>query len=55
MDISWVGIFTTIIGFLIRREMKNQEMSCWVSAAIAIESSFAIGMLLAVLSLRLGL
>jgi hypothetical protein len=54
MDIPWVGIFTTVIGYLIWREMKKQEVPRWVAVAITIGSTFAIGMLIAVLSIRLG-
>jgi hypothetical protein len=54
MDIPWVGIFTTVIGFLIWREMKKQDIPRWVAVAITIGSTFAIGTLIAVLSLRLG-
>jgi hypothetical protein len=54
MDIPWIGIFTIIIGFLIWREMKKQEITRWVAVAITIGSTFAIGTLIAVLSLTLG-
>ena len=54
MDIPWVGVFTMIIGLLIWREMKKQEIPRWVAVTITIGSAWAIGTLIAVVSLRLG-
>jgi hypothetical protein len=54
MDIPWIGLITTVIGFLIWREMKKQEIPRWAAIAITISTTFAIGMLIAVLSIRLG-
>ena len=54
MDVPWVGVFTMIIGLLIWRDIKKQEIPRWVAVAITIGSTFAIGTLIAVLSIRLG-
>lgn len=43
MDVPWVGVLTIVIGFLIWREMKKQEITRWVAAFDYIVGKLSVG------------
>lgn len=54
MDIPWLGIIVSIIGFLIWRKVRKTPLARWKSITLTLGLTFLIGTVLALLSLRLA-